>query len=227
MDGLQPLTPESYLAVVSRTLWENLPQMIGGGLLFSLAAAPAFIAFSLGWLGPTMLLAVAMVAPAWCALVAFSGIILAGKVVALREWFAYFRHHGRAATLLGMAPAFPGLVLLRLLPLLQTDHPAPSVWAAVGMTIFVMALALALLLYAFPLLAEQDKLSRNLWVQAWLLAVQSPLNTVGLLAMGVLFLFAIAYVSLGLLLLLPAIYALFIAANYQLVVAAHHSAEKV
>ena len=84
-----------------------------------------------------------------------------------------------------------------------------------------MAVAAAVLFYVFPLLLEQrtslPPLLPPLLRRALLLAGVHPFNSVGLLAMGMLFAFLIAYVSLGLLLLLPAIYALFIVANYQLI----------
>ena len=54
----QRLTPDNYVKLVLQTLWENLPQVLGGGLLFSLCCLPAFLLFGLGLLAPTILMAV-------------------------------------------------------------------------------------------------------------------------------------------------------------------------
>ena len=72
--------------------------------------------------------------------------------------------------------------------------------------------------YIFPYLVQQPEISvRTCLRAALILASRHPINSVGLLAMGILFGFSVAYISLGLLLLLPSVYGLFIAANCLLV----------
>lgn len=217
MEGLQPLTRENYVGFVISILWENFPQIIGGGVFLSVATTPAFVSFSLGLLAPTILLAVIFVAPAWAALLAFDGLLLCGKAASLSQLFRLFGERWRAATLLGMILALPLLTLLQLLPLLPTKETFAPLWLAVGGTVFLIMLAWGVLLYAFPLLGEQGELSFRFLQRAWFLTGRAPFHTVGLLAMALLFLFAVVYISLGLLLLLPAIYALFVAANFQLI----------
>lgn len=211
------LTQESYVKVVLSTLWENLPQLIGGGLLFCLCCVPAFILFGLGLLVPTVLVAVVTIAPAWCALLAFTNAILLGDRADLAFFWRTCQRYWRAAALLSMLFAFPLVTTLTTLPLLQVEPVPLIVWLGLGADLFGLALAAALLFYAFPLLLEQRTALPMLLRRALLFAGVHPFNSVGLLAMGLLFAFLIAYVSLGLLLLLPAIYALFIVANYQLV----------
>lgn len=73
--------------------------------------------------------------------------------------------------------------------------------------------------YAFPSLVRQpEKGIRACIRDALILASRHPANSLGLLAIGILFFFCITYISLALLFLLPAAYALFIAANYLLVI---------
>lgn len=217
MEGAQPLNRDTYVSLVLRTLWENLPQMIGGGLLFSLCCLPAFLLFGVGFLAPTVLVAVVTVAPAWCALLAFTHALLLGERANFRLFWHTLWQRGRNAALLSMVLAFPVLVTLITLPMLQLEPVPPIVWFGLSADLFVIALALALLFYAMPLLFDQPMPPRSLLRRAAILAGIHPFNTVGLLALELLFGFLIAYVSLGLLLLLPAIYALFIVANYQLV----------
>ncbi len=214
---VQQLTPDTYVKFVLRTLWENLPQVIGGGVLFSLCCVPAFLLFGLGFLAPTILLAVVTIAPAWCALLAFAHHLIEDE----QADFALFRRtllrQWRGSCLLGMTLAFPLLITLTTLPLLQVEPVPVIVWLGLSADLFMLALVTAVLFYAFPLLLTQPTALPTLLRRSLMLAAVHPFNTVGLLAMGLLFAFLIAYVSLGLLLLLPAIYALFIVANYQLV----------
>ncbi len=211
------LTRDSYVRVVIATLWENLPQFIGGGLLFCLCCVPAFLLFGLGLLVPTVLVGVVTVAPAWCALVAFVNAILLGDRADLPFFWRTCQRYWRAAALLSLLLAFPLVSTLTTLPLLQVEPVPRIVWLGLAADLFGMALAAAVLFYAFPLLLEERISLRTLLRRALSLAGVHPFNSVGLLAMGLLFAFLIAYVSLGLLLLLPAIYALFIVANYQLI----------
>jgi uncharacterized membrane protein YesL len=90
---------------------------------------------------------------------------------------------------------------------------SPGVWLVLTVTIFCLFLAVALSLYSFPLLVLHD-LSAGLSVRnGYLLAVRHVGDTAGLLSMGVLFGLAVANISLGLLLFLPAVWGLFIV-NY-------------
>jgi len=226
MASAQPLNRDTYVDMVVHTLWENLPQIIGGGLLFSLCCVPAFLLFSVGFLTPTVLVAVITVAPAWCALLAFTNALLLGKRADLRLFWHTIQQQGRATAVLSMILAFPLLIMLTTLPMLQLNPVPWIVWFGISVDGFVIALAYTVLFYAIPLLFDQPPFDQTPFDQppavrsalrtALILAGIHPFNTVGLLAMGLLFGFLIAYVSLSLLFLLPAIYALFIVANYQL-----------
>ena len=76
--------------------------------------------------------------------------------------------------------------------------------------------------YAFPSLVQTPgllKASAPTDIRdALILASRYPANSLGLLAIGILFSFCMtAYISPALLLLLPTVYALFIAANHLLI----------
>ena len=213
----QRLTPDNYVKLVLQTLWENLPQVLGGGLLFSLCCLPAFLLFGLGLLAPTILMAVITIAPAWCALLAVAHRLVQDERGDLVLFLRTLQQRWRSSALLGMVLAFPLLITLTTLPLLQVEPVPLIVWLGLSADLFMLALVTAVLFYAFPLLLTQPTSLPTLLRRALLLAAVHPFNSVGLLAMGLLFAFLVAYVSLGLILLLPAIYALFIVANYQLV----------
>jgi len=119
---------------------------------------------------------------------------------------------------LSLLTAFPLLALMTTLPALQTEPVAPIVWVGLAADLLGCAVMATLSLYTFPSLSRQpEKGVRTCIRDALILSSRYPTNSLGLLAIGILFSFCVAYISLGLLLLLPVIYSLFIAANDQLV----------
>lgn len=217
MDELQPLRPDTYVSLVVQKLWENLPSVLWGGLLFSLCCLPAFALFAVGWLAPTVVVGALTIAPAWAALLAYERTLFLDDQGKTNIFLHALRTYWRRSALLGGLAVFPLLMTLTTLPLLtQADVPL-LVWIGLGADFFGMALMAALLLYAFPLLVHTDQGVRVLLRDALILTSRQPFNTVGLLGMGILFGFAVGYFSLGLLFLLPAIYGMFVVANCLLV----------
>ena len=94
-----------------------------------------------------------------------------------------------------------------------------NLWFGISANLFALAVATTLALYAFPNLVQRELATVACIRDALILSSRHPAHAVGLLAMGVLFGMGIAYVSLGLVLLLPTVYGLFIAGNSLAVVA--------
>ena len=92
------------------------------------------------------------------------------------------------------------------------------VWLGLAADFFGLLLLVVLYLYAFPLLVLHDMAVGLALRNSLVLAGRYIGNTFGLLSMGVLFGFATAYVSLGLLLVLPAIWGIFIVNHCRMVV---------
>lgn len=217
MEPVPGLTRDTFVLFVGRQLWGELPRVLGNGLLFSLCCAPAFVLFALGWLAPTVLVSVITIAPGWAALLAVQRNIISDGVLPAISFGAAFRHYWRRSTQLGMLAAFPLLAALVTLPALQQPTVPLVVWLGLGADLFGMALLAALLLYAFPLLVHFDYGVKTSLRDGWILAARYPGHTLGLLGLGILGAFAVGYLSLGLLLLLPALYGLFVVGNSLLV----------
>ncbi|MXY92227.1 MAG: hypothetical protein F4047_15925 [Caldilineaceae bacterium SB0670_bin_27] len=218
MTTQQGITPGTYVVQVGQTLWENLPQLLWGALLFTLVCIPASFLFTLGLFIPTLLVASITIGPAWTALLAFETRLLQGRVPRQYSLFDDFRQCWRQSALLSLLTIFPLLALITTLPALQTEPVAPIVWLGLAADLLGCAVMATLSFYAFPSLAQHpDQGVRACIRDALILAGRHPANSLGLLAIGILFSFCIAYISLALLLLLPTAYALFIAANYLLV----------
>lgn len=212
---------DTYLGQTVRTLWESAPQLLRGALLFNLVGLPAFAFFALGWLVPALVAAVVTVGPGWSALLAYETRLLQQRSAGIvRFWQALCRYWVRSC-LLGLLPAVPAAFLLALLPALEGQVAVPaSLWFGIATNLFALAVAATLALYAFPNLVQRELGTVACIRDALILSSRHPAHAVGLLAMGVLFGMGIAYVSLGLVLLLPTVYGLFIAGNGLAVVEA-------
>ena len=216
--GINPVT---YLGLTLRALWENLPQLLRGALWFNLVSLPAFALFAFGWLLPALVAAVVVGGPGWSALLAYETRLLQHRSADSRQFWQAFRRHWAKSCLLGLLLAVPSALLLALLSALDVQVAVPaSAWLAVGANLFALAVAATLALYAFPNLVQRELGTVACIRDALILSSRNPANSVGLLAMGVLFGMGIAYVSLGLVLLLPTVYGLFIAGNGLAVVEA-------
>ncbi len=218
MTSQQGITGSTYVVQVLQTLWENLPQLLWEALLFNLICLPAALLFITGLFIPSLIVACVTIGPAWTALLAFDMRLLHGKVPAQYSIFNDFRRFWRRSALLSLLAVFPLLALMTTLPALRTEPVAPIVWLGLGADLLGCAVMATLSLYTFPYLVQQREKSVRACIRdALILASRHPTNSLGLLAIGILFGFCVAYISLGLLLLLPVIYGHFIAANYQLV----------
>ena len=217
MEPVPGLTRDTFVLYVGRQLWSELPRVLGSSLLFSLCCAPAFVLFALGLLAPTVLVGVVTIAPGWTALLAVQRNIISNGVLPASSFGAAFCYYWRRSTQLGMLAAFPLLAALATLPALQQQPVPLVVWIGLGADLLGMALLAALLLYAFPLLVHFDYGVKASLRDGWLWAARFPTHTLGLLGLGILGAFAVTYLSLGLLFLLPALYGLFVVGNSLLV----------
>ncbi len=212
------ITRDTYVYQVVHTLWDNLPQLLRGTLLFNLACLPTLGCWLWGRAGLALLVAVVTIGPAWTALLHYDLRLLQGMQASTRTFLQAFRYYWRRSTLLSLLAMLPWLGLWTVWVTLRTAPAVTAlIWLGVGANLLALVLIITLLLYAFPYLAHRD-----LWLYACLrdaliLASRYPTHSLGLLALGILLGFGVAYISLGLLLFIPAVYGLFIAANCLLV----------
>lgn len=194
-------------------LWENLPGVMMGAVGFSLCAVPAFVLFSVGFLGLALVVGVLTIAPAWAALLAYEIPIYTNRVTHWSIFWLSILHFWRRGALLGAIGAIPIFSAYFKLPLLNQEEIPNLLWLSFAADFLITAVLVALSLYAFPLMVSEDMRLGTALRNAWILVSRRPINTIGLLAMGILFGFAVVYLSLGLLFVLPAIFGLFVVGN--------------
>jgi hypothetical protein len=217
MTDEQRLTPQTYVLVTLQTLWDELPRVVVGALGFSLLAAPAFVLAVLGLWLPAWMAGLLLGIPGWTALMGWEAKLLEGRVPAWQSLWLGWVQNWTASVRLGVLAIFP-LALVWLWG--EQLPPAGSGWRMIygGAALYaVLWLAMAVL-YILPGLAIYGWRPYTALRNGWLLAARFPLHTVGLMALGVLGYFAVAYLSGGFLFILPAVLGLFVANNLRLVV---------
>jgi uncharacterized membrane protein YesL len=215
---LEPITPQNYVWLTVTCLWANLPQILLAGLLFSLGWVPAFVLITLGFFVLALLASLLLAAPAWAALLALEAALVTEQPVSLLHFFPFWRQYWgrsvRLATLLAL-PIVAGWITLPLLA--QPDMPW-FVWLGIAANLLGVLVMGVLALYAFPLLVLYQQDLYPTLRNSLLLASRHLLNTLGVFSLGILMAFAVAYLSSALLLILPAIWGIFLVNNCCLVV---------
>ncbi len=217
--GERRLGPHTYVRLTVVSLWENLPLLILAGVVFCLLAAPTALLLTFGWLGPALIVGWLTLPAAWAALLALEARIAADLAASIGVLFAAFPRFWLRSLGLGLVALLPLVAGLYTLPMLGLPTVPALAWAGLAADAFGLLLVAALYVYAFPLLVLHDLGPGLALRNALVLASRHLWNTLGLLAMAVLFGFAVAYLSSGLLLFLPPIWGLFVVNNCRMVVA--------
>lgn len=227
---MEKLNQTNYVKQTMRTIWDRLPLVTLGSVLFALCSAPAAFIILLGPVVPGLIVAGLTVAPAWSALLALCADIArdqpAGVVTLLR---AVPRFYIRSA-FLGLIGTGPLLALLLNLPLTAVAEVSTVAWFAVMACVAGLFTIGMLYLYVFPLLVMYPIGLRVAMRNASLLTIRHLGNTLGLMAMGALlalFTSAFAYAPV---LFVPAWYGMFIINHCRMVVeletrATHNASE--
>ncbi len=212
------LSRHTYVRLTVQQLWENLPSMLLASLLFSICWAPAFFLATLGLWMPALMIGVVITAPGWTALLAHEAEMVLRPRSSIRTMFKAWPRFWARSVGLGLLGCLPLLAMLLTLPILS--HPRVPLIAWLGLAADASALIIltTLYLYAFPVIALYDADLYTALRSALILASRHIHNSLGLLAMGVLFAFAVFYISPGLLFILPAVWGIFIVNNCRMVV---------
>jgi uncharacterized membrane protein YesL len=216
-DGKPRLDRHSYVRLTAARLWENLPLVLLAGVIFSLMCVPAVLLAYANLLFPSIIAGVFMIAPAWTALLAQEAEVTLGVKTSIGTMLRAFPRFWARSARLGVLLAFPVSMFLLTVPLLAQPEVPAIVWPGLAADLFGLFLLVILYLYAFPLLVLHDMGVGLAFRNALALSGRYIGNTFGLLSMGVLFGFAVAYLSPGLLLVLPAIWGVFIVNHCRMV----------
>jgi uncharacterized membrane protein YesL len=168
---------------------------------------------------PALVAAVLTVGPAWAALLALEDQIARDAQSHIGVMLRALPKFWLRSVGLGLLALFPVLMGLVTVPL-AADPPVPlAVQVGLAADLVGLVLLTALYLHAFPLLVAYDAPLGVALSNSLILASRHLSNTLGLLGMGVLFGIAIIRLNLGLLLVLPCVWGMFIVNNCRMVMA--------
>lgn len=218
MDEPTPLNRHTYVRLTATSLWNNLPLVLLAGFMFSLLCAPAFLLFFLGLFVPALVVGALTITPAWAALLAQEAEIVCDVKTNIRVMLKALPRYWTRSAGLGLLAAFPLFAALLTLPSFELQQVPVVVWLGLFADALGLLVLITLFLYAFPLLILHDVNARTALRNAFVLASRHIVNTLGLLSIGVLFVFAIVYLSSGLLFILPAVWSMFIVNNCRMVI---------
>ena len=212
------ITPQSYVVDTARALWDNLPQVVIGGLWFSLWAAPAFVLAVFARWALAGLAAILLAAPGWTSLLAWEAALATGRVPPWSRLHTAWRDHWGISVRLAAVAIFPLAVVQW--GSAQTAANAPGWLSALLVCAWLNAVLwlAALLLYALPAVALYGWDRATALRNGLLLAARLPTHTVGLIALYVLCYLAIVAFNGGLIFFLPAIAGLFVVNHVRLAV---------
>lgn len=208
----------TYFPATAICLWENLPQVLLGALFFSLACTPSFILIVLGMPWLALCAGLALAAPAWASLLQYEGFFAQGRVRSARLLLTGFRRFWSDSIRLAAIGSALFAVALWLLSADNAGGGAVALYIRGALIVLGFLVLVIVVLYAFPLLSLYEASLYSALHNSVLLSARFIANTLGLVAMAVLLGFAVVYVSFALLLILPAIFGLFVVNNCFLVV---------
>jgi uncharacterized membrane protein YesL len=216
---LPPPSQSSYVRDTAVCLWDNLPAVLLGSALFALACIPAAVLFTFGAVRLALLITALLIAPAWAVLLAREADAArdikadVGRVA--RAWLRLWQRSMR----FGLLMVIPVLAATFTTPFLNLSGPPAVIWGLLGAEAVALLMLVVSSLYVFPLMVLHDAPLPDAMRAAIVLSSRHIGNTIGLVAMGMVFLLATVYISLGLVFMLPGIWGLFIVNNCRMVVA--------
>jgi uncharacterized membrane protein YesL len=216
--SLPVLNERTYVKETALALWDNLPWVILAGILFSAVSLPALVIAVLGYLIPALLVGVLTMGPGWAAMTALiAKSILREQDRKIFTFFHAFRHFYLRGILLGAILAIPLLAASLTVPALL-QPPLPSiVWMGLAADVAFLFLLSLLFQYTFPQIVIYDVGLRIALRNSLILAIRYLWNSIGLLAMAVIFALIAARVSWILLVILPAFWTVFVINNCRMV----------
>lgn len=218
VDELPPLNRRTYVRLTFTYLWQHLPQIVFAGFVFSLVCTATFLLSVFGLLAPALIVGALTVAPAWTALLAYEAEIVRDVKTNIWVMFKALAHYWGRSVGLGLLNVFPLLAAYLTLPTLNQPEVSLIIWFGLAADALGLLVIFTLSLYAFPMLVLHDVSLGVALRNAVILSARYIINTIGLFSMGVLFILATVYLSLGLLFFFPAVWGIFLVNNCRMVI---------
>jgi len=195
-------TPGDSLAHAARLLWPNLPVLLLGSVLVAIGWSVArALSPQLGW--GTVLGLGLVVVPAFAALLRGCEVLLTDEHFGVSD---LVRTGGRALLPALKVTAGPTLAVLLTLSALRLWQLSGQQWMLVSVVLgaAVSLLGLYTAVVALPYLVRTGATLRSTWLVSFYIATRNPVPVLAVLSAVALAVWAAAYLSFALIVLLPA-----------------------
>ena len=220
-----PFEQTTYVRRLASDLRQHLHRLLAVNLLFTGAALPSSVLFLAGFPLPALLAAVPTVAPAWVALVAYTGTLARGEDAG-SPWIVWRRAFGRMwprASLLGGLVIGIGATAWFALTLDLGEASPLRIALRVGV-LLVAAFLAVVLLEAAGVLALYDTSLGHAIRNAVVLVLAHPLPTLALALYGLLLAWLTTLLAFGPGVIVPALFAVCLTHTTLDLVARHRPA---
>jgi uncharacterized membrane protein YesL len=197
---------------VTRLIWEHLLVLLYADVLLCAALVPAVLIWLMGLPLLAPWVAALTLGPAWAATSAIANSLVRDETATWRDLLLAGKHHWRAAVGVSLVPALVCTLLLGTWSILVANPRMTWLYAPFFVDGCVVTLVLLASLSAFPLSVTCELRGLRLWKVAFAVTMLRPLRLLGVLALFLLLALALLLFNAGLLPLLCAPLAVFLAA---------------
>lgn len=202
------LKDENYVKKVLWDIWDYLPLWIVVDFVFVIFCFPA-IALILVDLHAPSLLSTILTFPTFAGITYCASKVAKGEAASLRDFLTGVRRFLRRSLALGAIMIFLVFISVSTYQVIQTNPDQK--WLIIPWALQLSALLFwsALSVYSFGIMTLYDADLRTTLSSSLLLTVKNKMPTVGMLSLAVLMAFLARLTRIGLILVFPAVFAVF------------------
>ncbi|MDD5369803.1 MAG: hypothetical protein PHQ40_12010 [Anaerolineaceae bacterium] len=212
------LTSKTFVQETAIELWEMLPTVLLSGFLFTLISLPALVIILMNMTGLAILVGIVTIGPGWISMSSLIARALLHESATIVDFFKAFASFYMRGVLLGTLFALPLISAAWLLPSLLIPPIPTLIWVGLAADVSGVFLLSALSLYTYPQIVLYNLGAMTALKNSLLLAARYLSDTIGLLAMAVLFALLSIKVSYFLLMVLPACWLVFVINHCRMVI---------
>jgi len=202
------LRDDTYVKKVITDIWDNLPLLIIGDVIFMVFCVPWFIFFLAG-LNMLSLWCIVLINPAFAGLMYLAGKIAKGKACNIKDLFFGIYRFFRRALIIGLLTVFLLFVTIWTFKLIEANPEQR--WLIIPWVFQLSCLIFmgVLHVHIFPIMTLYDADLKTVFISSIALAVKYKLHTIGMVSLIILMALLIRLIWIGLIIVVPGVLAVF------------------
>jgi len=202
------LRDDTYVKKVIIDIWDNLPLLIIGDVIFIVFCIPWFV-FMLAGSNILSLWCTVLASPALAGIMYLTGKIAKGKACNIKDLFFGVRRFFRRALIIGVITVFLLFISIWTFRIIKANPEQK--WLMIPWVFQLSCLIFigVLHVYVFPIMTLYDANLKTVFIYSLVLAVKYKLPTIGMISLMILIVLVVRIIWVGLILVFPAILAVF------------------